>query len=93
MQHNDPPPLPVDPNLVQEQQQAQNDLVQSMQTQAQSDTAALMARYGTRLAVSGAASASPLSTSPPSTVSPVNGGSFVANIASRAGAALMAGRN
>lgn len=92
MTQNDPPPLPVDPNLAQEQQQAQNDLVQSLQTQAQGDTASLMARYGTRLAMSGVAAASPMSA--PTTVSPaVAGGSFVSNIASGVGSALMAGKS
>ena len=57
-----PPPLPVDPMLAQEQQQAQNDLIKSLQSQSQSDTADLMARYGTRLAMSGASGGSPLST-------------------------------
>jgi hypothetical protein len=47
--------------LATEQQQAQNDLSASLQQQAQSDTASLMARYGTRLAMSGA-SISPMST-------------------------------
>lgn len=60
------PEIAVDPNLALEQQQAQNTLVSSLQTQAQGDTASLMARYGTRLALSsagmsptGAAPASP----------------------------------
>ena len=57
-----PPPIPVDPMLAQEQTQAQNDLIKSLQGQAQGDTANLMARYGTRLAMSGAMSGSPLST-------------------------------
>ena len=56
--------MPVDPNLQAEQQQAQNDLVQSLQQQASGDTASLMARYGTRLAMAGAASGSPLSVAP-----------------------------
>jgi hypothetical protein len=48
--------------LATEQQQAQNDLIKSLQGQAQSDTASLMARYGTKLAMAGSMSASPLST-------------------------------
>ena len=55
------PALPVDPNLAAEQTQAQNDLVSSLQTEAQGDTASLMARYGTRLAMAGTSgTASPL---------------------------------
>lgn len=59
----DPPQLPVDPNLANEQQQAQNDLIKSLQAQTQGDTASLMAKYGTRLAMSGAVSGSPLAQS------------------------------
>jgi hypothetical protein len=44
------PQIPVDPNLAAEQAQAQNTLVNNLQTQASGDTASLMARYGTRLA-------------------------------------------
>ena len=47
------PQIPVDPNLANEQQAAQNDLVSSLQTQTQGDMASLMARYGTQLALSG----------------------------------------
>lgn len=46
-------PQQTDPNLVAEQQQAQQQQVSALQTQAQGDTAALMARYGTKLALSG----------------------------------------
>jgi len=49
----DAPQQPVDPALAQEQQQAQNDLVKQLQTQSQLDTANIMARYGTRLALAG----------------------------------------
>jgi hypothetical protein len=45
------PQIPVDPNLAAEQERAQKILIDSMQDQAQGDTAALMARYGTRLAL------------------------------------------
>lgn len=45
------PQLPVDPNLAGEQQAAQNANISALQTQAQGDTASLMARYGTRLAM------------------------------------------
>jgi hypothetical protein len=47
------PQLPTDPNLAAEQQQAQNDLVSSLQVQTQGDMASLMARYGTQLAMAG----------------------------------------
>ena len=47
------PELAVDPNLQAEQAQAQKTLVDQLQVQAQGDTAAMMARYGTRLALSG----------------------------------------
>ena len=60
-----PPPQPVDPNLVEEQQQAQNDLVTSLGQQTQGDMASLMARYGTKLAMAGVSGGSPLVTTPP----------------------------
>lgn len=47
------PQIPVDPNLANEQQQAQQELIKQLQSQAQSDTADLMARYGSQLAISG----------------------------------------
>jgi hypothetical protein len=53
---------PVDPNLANEQQQAQQQQISTLQTQALGDTNALMARYGTKLALSG------LPTSPVPTV-------------------------
>lgn len=54
------PQLAVDPNLVAEQQQAQKDQVAQLQTEAQGDTAALMSRYGTRLALAGSTAVAPL---------------------------------
>ena len=48
-----PPPLPQDPLLATEQTQAQNSLVANLQGESQADMASLMARYGTRLAMSG----------------------------------------
>ena len=54
------PQIPTDPNLLQEQQQAQSDLVDSLQSKTQGDMASLMARYGTQLALSGV-NMSPLS--------------------------------
>jgi hypothetical protein len=60
MQADQPQPVvATDPNLAAEQQQAQNTLVANLQTQAQGDTASLMARYGTRLALGGATAAPP----------------------------------
>ena len=53
MESPKPPPLAVDPNLQAEQAQAQKTLINSLQDQAQGDTASLMARYGTQLALSG----------------------------------------
>jgi hypothetical protein len=47
------PQIAPDPALAQEQQQAQDELVKSLQTQAAGDTASIMARYGTRLALAG----------------------------------------
>lgn len=61
MTGDSPPPLPIDPNLAAEQTQAQNQLVQSLQTEAAGDTSQLMAQYGTKLAMSGVGM-SPLST-------------------------------
>lgn len=47
------PELAVDPNLAVMQAQAQKTLVDGLQTQAQMDTADMMTRYGTKLALSG----------------------------------------
>ena len=51
MDNPSPPQIAPDPNLAAEQQQAQNDLIGSLQTETQMDTANIMSRYGTRLAV------------------------------------------
>jgi hypothetical protein len=53
-----PPPVAVDPNLQAQQAAAQTTLISSLQTQARDDTAALMSRYGARLALSGVTGAS-----------------------------------
>jgi hypothetical protein len=45
------PEIAVDPNLAAEQAQAQAKLVDSLQNQARMDTASLMTRYGTHLAL------------------------------------------
>jgi hypothetical protein len=55
----DSPTLPTDPNLVTEQQQAQQELVGNLQAQTQGDMASLMARYGTHLALSGVTGTGP----------------------------------
>jgi hypothetical protein len=53
--------------LVTEQQQAQTDLITSLQSKSQGDMASLMARYGTQLAIANktpaAAPTSPLAPS------------------------------
>lgn len=50
------PPSPQqqpDPTLIAQQQAAQREQMQALQVEAQMDTAALMARYGTAMAFSG----------------------------------------
>lgn len=49
------PQIAPDPNLTAEQAQAQAEQATQLQQQAQGDTADLMARYGTRLALGGVA--------------------------------------
>jgi hypothetical protein len=50
--HAEPAPqIAPDPNLAAEQAAAQKTLIDSLQNQAQADTANLMSRYGTRLAL------------------------------------------
>ena len=48
----------TDPMLAELADQARQDQWKALQTEAQGDTAQLMARYGTRLALAGAASPS-----------------------------------
>ena len=55
-----PPALPVDPNLATSEATAANANAIAMQTQAQGDTASLMARYGARLALAGTGGTSTL---------------------------------
>jgi hypothetical protein len=50
---SDQPKIAVDPNLATEQAQAQKTLIDNLQAQAGADTASLMTRYGTRLALGG----------------------------------------
>lgn len=52
---------PVDPTLQAEAEQAQKDKQLALQSRLSGDTAALMARYGTSVAMSGAKIGSPLS--------------------------------
>jgi hypothetical protein len=54
------PDLAVDTNLSAEQAQAKTDQITALQNEAQSDTANLMARYGTRLALAGATGTAPI---------------------------------
>lgn len=58
-----PPATTVDPNLATEEKEAQANLVKSLQTETSQDSASLMARYGTRLAMSGTIGGSPLASS------------------------------
>lgn len=51
------PTIAVDPNLAAEQAQADQINAQQLQLQSQGDTAAIMARYGTRMALGGVPSA------------------------------------
>ena len=53
-----PPSLTVTPQYNALMQQAQTDQTDQLQQQAESDTASLMARYGTRLALAPAAAPS-----------------------------------
>jgi hypothetical protein len=58
------PKIETDPNLAADQARAQQTLISSLQTEAQFDTANLMARYGTRLALAGSGMA-PISPAAP----------------------------
>jgi hypothetical protein len=53
-------PPPVDPNVAAVDAQAQAASVASLQTQAQMDSASLLARYGQQLSMANAATGSPL---------------------------------
>jgi hypothetical protein len=48
------PAQQVDPNLDAQKQRAEQDQISTLQTEAAADTANLMTRYGTKLALSGA---------------------------------------
>jgi hypothetical protein len=48
------PQIAEDPNFAAEQAKAQRTLIDSLQTQAQMDTANIMARYGSRVALANA---------------------------------------
>ena len=65
MDNPSPPQIAPDPNLAAEQQQAQDSLIAGLQTQAQMDTANIMARYGTRLALSNSGTATPAAPAAP----------------------------
>lgn len=49
----DPPPPPVDPNLEQAQADAKDFKTRTLQDQLRGDSASIMARYGTTLALAG----------------------------------------
>jgi len=66
----EPPPVAVDPNLAAQQAAAQNEMIKNLQVQSQSDTASIMARYGTRLAMSGGTGAATAPLVTPSSPSP-----------------------
>jgi len=51
--------MPEDPNFAATQAQAQRSLIANLQTQAQMDTANIMARYGTKQALSAAGMTTP----------------------------------
>ena len=53
------PQIAEDPNLAASQAQAQRALIANLQTQAQMDTANIMARYGTKTALSAAGMGTP----------------------------------
>lgn len=53
------PQIATDPNLAAEQAQAKQDQIKALQVQSQGDTASLMARYGTLVALSNTGVAAP----------------------------------
>lgn len=53
-------PPPVDPAVTAAQAQAQTASVNALMSQAQMDSASILARYGTQLSMAGAAFGSPL---------------------------------
>ena len=58
MEQQQQPQIAVDPNLAAEEAQANQLNIEQLQMQSQGDTAAIMARYGTRVALNGAVPAS-----------------------------------
>ena len=62
----DPPKIEADPNLAAEQARAQSTLVANLQNEAQLDTANIMARFGTRMALGGSLNAAPAPAAAPS---------------------------
>jgi len=62
-----PPPPPPDPNLLQEQETAQANLVASLGRESQGDMASLMARYGSQLALAGGMAGTQTPLTPPAT--------------------------
>lgn len=70
----DPPKLQQDPMFGQLQAQAQRDQTLALQQQAQGDTASLLARYGTRLALAQGTVATPAASVGTSVPSPFGAG-------------------
>ncbi len=74
------PQIAVDPNLKAQQDAAQATLIQNLQVQAAGDTASIMTRFGTRLALGGmGAGTSPATPAAAPTPAPTNRGSFIGN--------------
>lgn len=69
------PEIVEDPNFAAQQAQAQRSLIDNLQTQAQLDTANIMARFGTKLALSGGGMGTPAA-APAQTESGVYRGMF-----------------
>jgi hypothetical protein len=61
---------PLDPQFLALQQQAQNDQIAATQQTVQMDSASLMARYGTRLALANAAGGGGATATPASPLIP-----------------------
>lgn len=58
------PQIAEDPNFAASQAQAQRSLIANLQTQAQIDTASIMARFGTKQALASAGLAQPEAPAP-----------------------------
>lgn len=65
----DEPKIETDPNLAAEQAAAQRSLITGLQNQTQLDTANIMARYGTRLALANSGALPTAAATPTTTTS------------------------